>query len=313
MYPAEVGRVAVDGIVNVRNYWRGSWDVNLADADATLQGFYSTCADAGSKCALTSGLQQKKLVAAVRSRVEGSLAKLGTQPAVVWNATQPGLLTWTAVKGTLLSSLYNPTTWNSLAQMLQALHEGDPAPLYALAPESVPEAEVPHDHSPQEIAAAAIACGDAIDDTAGEKFSLTPEDYDRFAQGQAQYTHNFTGAFPFTLQCHGGWPKSLKAVEQWHGNFTSVTNNPLLILSVEYDPATAHRNAVQLSNLFPHASLITRQGYGHTTSTYKSRCIEGAVGRYFVNGTMPKNGTVCPSDYEDHPLFYGNATKPKLW
>jgi hypothetical protein len=53
---------------------------------------------------------------------------------------------------------------------------------------------------------------------------------------------------------------------------------------------------VQVAGELDNATLLTFDGDGHTAYTSGSRCIDQAVDAYFLEGTMPAEGTVCRAD-----------------
>lgn len=313
MFPDEVHRVAIDGVVNSVDYWTGEWDSTLTDTDKVLQGFFRECAAAGDACALTHGLLNKKksekqIEKAIGKKFSKVFDRLAIMPMIAANATHPGLLTWSEVKGAVFQALYSPTTWNALAKGLQAAYEGDPLPLFeknGLHPcDLTPE---PSAAPRSEEANTAIACGDV---NKRFKHLPTPEDYKRFAEKQESRSAYFGGVFHQGLQCKGDWPQSLLASETWRGNFTSHTKNPLLILSVEYDPVTPHSNGISMHKRFPNSSSALRRGYGHCTIAQKSKCMDKVVREYFIDGKTPKKDTVCDWDKKIQPIFYGDGEAP---
>jgi hypothetical protein len=53
MYPRKVGRLVIDGVVDVNNYYTGEWYLDLDNTDAVLLSFFKFCHQAGlSKCPL---------------------------------------------------------------------------------------------------------------------------------------------------------------------------------------------------------------------------------------------------------------------
>ncbi len=68
---------------------------------------------------------------------------------------------------------------------------------------------------------------------------------------------------------------------------------PILILSSTGDPATPYQWGVALSKQLESAHLVTRHGEGHTAYNRGIPCIDNAVDRYFVSGTVPKNDPDC--------------------
>ncbi|KAF8203376.1 hypothetical protein K438DRAFT_1964850 [Mycena galopus ATCC 62051] len=78
------------------------------------------------------------------------------------------------------------------------------------------------------------------------------------------------------------------------------TSNPLLLFGNTLDPATAASgNALKTSEAFPGSVVLTQDSTG------------GYFRAYFVNGTLPASGTVCPVDAELFPSASGNATSKR--
>ena len=50
---------------------------------------------------------------------------------------------------------------------------------------------------------------------------------------------------------------------------------------------------MRLRDQLADASLITFDGDGHTAYTRSNKCVDGAVDRYFLEGTVPKDGLRC--------------------
>lgn len=71
---------------------------------------------------------------------------------------------------------------------------------------------------------------------------------------------------------------------------------PILVVSTKYDPATPYEWGVQVADELDSATLLTYDGDGHTAYTSGSSCIDDAVDAYYLNGTMPAEGTVCAPD-----------------
>jgi pimeloyl-ACP methyl ester carboxylesterase len=68
---------------------------------------------------------------------------------------------------------------------------------------------------------------------------------------------------------------------------------PILILSTTGDPATPYQWGVALSKELESAHLITRHGEGHTAYNRGIPCVDNAVDRYFVSGTVPSKDPDC--------------------
>ncbi|MFE0461886.1 alpha/beta hydrolase [Kitasatospora sp. NPDC058965] len=70
---------------------------------------------------------------------------------------------------------------------------------------------------------------------------------------------------------------------------------PILVVGSTGDDATPYAWAQHLAAGLADATLLTRDGDGHT-GYGKSSCIRTAVDAFLVDGTMPAAGTHCPTD-----------------
>jgi pimeloyl-ACP methyl ester carboxylesterase len=101
------------------------------------------------------------------------------------------------------------------------------------------------------------------------------------------------------------WP--VAAANRYTGPWNANTNVPILIIGTRFDPNTPFANARRLEQILGHATLLTHDGYGHTSTVDPSACVERAERRYFVSLIVPPRGAVCRSD---HPPFDPNFGKP---
>jgi pimeloyl-ACP methyl ester carboxylesterase len=68
---------------------------------------------------------------------------------------------------------------------------------------------------------------------------------------------------------------------------------PILVLGTTGDPATPYEWAQALSSQLSSATLVTWNGDVHTAYNRGNRCVDNAVERYLLSGTMPPKGTRC--------------------
>jgi hypothetical protein len=94
--------------------------------------------------------------------------------------------------------------------------------------------------------------------------------------------------------------------DRYLGPFNHTTANPVLVVGNRYDPATRYENAVLVNQLLPNSSLLTVEGWGHT-SLFLSTCADQAVSQYLLDGTTPAVGTVCNQDFGPFPTVTARA------
>jgi hypothetical protein len=69
------------------------------------------------------------------------------------------------------------------------------------------------------------------------------------------------------------------------------------VVGTTFDPNTPFDNARKVAGLLHNAVLLTHDGYGHTSASDPSACMNRALVTYLVSLQAPANGTVCPSDH----------------
>ncbi|KAI3598077.1 alpha beta hydrolase fold family [Moniliophthora roreri] len=83
-------------------------------------------------------------------------------------------------------------------------------------------------------------------------------------------------------------PSSLEDAEQHYQEALKVSGWA--------NPITPLANAHKVSKLFPGSVVLQQDSSGHSALRSPSLCTANAVRAYFVNGTLPEPGTVCPID-----------------
>jgi pimeloyl-ACP methyl ester carboxylesterase len=68
---------------------------------------------------------------------------------------------------------------------------------------------------------------------------------------------------------------------------------PIVVVGTTDDPATPYEWAKSLASQLSSGRLLTREGQGHAAYRQGSECIDLAIDRYLVQGTLPEEGTVC--------------------
>jgi pimeloyl-ACP methyl ester carboxylesterase len=91
---------------------------------------------------------------------------------------------------------------------------------------------------------------------------------------------------------------SAAAAVRYTGPWNRRTVKPLLVIGNTFDPQTPYEGSVAMSNELADARLLTVDGYGHTVLLNPSTCANQHVSNYFVDGTLPPEGTVCQQDRE---------------
>ncbi|KAL0580849.1 hypothetical protein V5O48_001141 [Marasmius crinis-equi] len=294
MFPDKVERLAIDGIVDPEDYYTTTWLEGVADADKTLQVFFQMCNEAGpDSCAF-----YEDSVEVMQSKLERIYAKLLHSPILVPTNTSYTLLDYGRVHPVIIAPyLYDPTQWRPLATLLQALDEGNTTVLSSAFTEAPFECDCDpgergFDPNPESEAAYICNDGDPVpgDLEAAQAHYRRGVEFSSFGSVWAS----------LRIACNGWSPDIPKA--RFRGPFSGNTSFPLLIIGNTADPITPLSSAKTVSQNFPGSVVLTQDYPGHTTLFIQSNCTSRAAREYFVNGTMPDEGTVCSVDVSPFDL-----------
>jgi pimeloyl-ACP methyl ester carboxylesterase len=72
-----------------------------------------------------------------------------------------------------------------------------------------------------------------------------------------------------------------------------INTKPILVVGTTRDPATPYEWAQSLAKIFSSALLITLDGDGHAGHGRGSTCVDSAVDRYLLTGSVPKSELFC--------------------
>lgn len=283
LFPDDVGRLAIDGILDARAYYAGALASSLQSIEDELDGFFVECAKSGNACALSALSTNSP---ALKAAVMDWGHELKQRPVPVARAgEEPYLYTYFSFISQLFGAMYAPSSWPELASNLYAaIAHGDFAGLPAAA-----------GFSPIEQRFTQIYCGDVL---ANPSVDPSPEEYVQYTEPLAAMSPHFASFFAKDDLLCRAW--SLRAPERYEGSFTANTSFPLLIIGNDYDPVTPLASAETMAALF-ETPVVRRAGYGHCSSSQPSKCVDDIIVNYFLHGEMPGN-MYCPVDT---PVFGG--------
>ena len=281
MFPGRVRAMLLDAIVDPIPYSRSA-EARVASqafgADPVFHQMLALCQRAGStQCALAGGGQT-----AVQ-RVNRLFARLKRAPIPAPNASPAGELTYTDLLVSQFNFVRIPDTWPEDARDLAAAVHGNGSALLTVARQfATPAAFMGATTS------AAISCADA---PARASLRSWPQVIGRLSRVDRLYGHLL--GWWLWAPC-ASWP--VRGQDSYHGPWDAKTKNPILLIGMRHDPATAYRDAVRSARRLGNAVLLTQNGYGHVSFNDPSACIDRARVAYLVKLITPATGTVCASD-----------------
>lgn len=273
LFPDNVGRMVLDGALDPSISNEELTSGQAVAFEKAIRAYVASCQQE-SACPLSgnvdSGVQQiRDVINAVQETPR--LAKDGR----LVNATM-------FVSG-LITPLYNDQSWPALTQALEAAMTGDVSLMLRLADLGADRAANGTYTSNSTFAFGAINCLDypMVSDAAAMR-----AEQQRLMQASPTLGYFFA---------YGGtncvdWPyKNVRtpAPVEYTGE------SPIVVVGTTGDPATPVEWAASLRKQLGNASLMTWQGEGHTAYGRANSCLEDAVDKYFVDGTVPADNTVC--------------------
>ncbi|KAJ6479492.1 TAP-like protein-domain-containing protein [Mycena vitilis] len=303
LFPNNVGRLMVDGVFEMASYYAASETNMMVDVDASLQAFFDGCNKAGpTVCPFYAASASE-----IASKLDALTNTILQQPIPVITPTSHGIVDFTFLRNAILDTLFGPydpvSGFVSLGQGLAALAAGNASVLYSRTAEPTFECQKspPPFHLNNFEAYVAIACGDAtpINDTVAElqEYWLNGTTVSHFSD---LFASQRVLCASYKIHRPGRFVGPVGAKN---------TTFPLLLVGNSLDPGTSHAGALRTSEAFPGSVVLTQDCVGHTSLVAPSLCSYGHFRAYFLNGTLPAPGTVCPVDAELFPSANGTARR----
>lgn len=266
-------------------------------ADDTLKAYLDVCFDSPTKCALASITDSPE---AALEAIEGLFEQLKAEPILYpIPEAEPIPFTYSIVNTMVISMLYRPGQYQILSIILTAFITGELEGLdeaFGGGGEGGEVSAVPREAE----AVIGIRCGDKIP-RADELSDL--EELDEEFMETSEYFGGFARGW-YTYAC-AQWP--FEAKERYEGDFQVKTSSPLLFIGNTYDPVTPLASAKNMSASFEGSVLLHQDGFGHTSIAQESDCTNEIIAKYFLDGTLPEEGTVCEPN---HPPFANDDELP---
>ena len=259
----------------------------MSGADPVFGDLLSLCEDAGPKrCALAGGRRT------AAQRVNRLFARVKRAPIPAPTASPPGKLTYSDLLVSQFNPLRIPEVWPDDAKDLDAAVRGDGSALATEARKLL---------TPTGFAGAttstAISCADAPAHRASRSW---PQVIGRFTR--IDWLYGPVTGWWLWAPC-ASWP--VRGQDAYRGPWNATTQNPVLVIGLEHDPATPYINAVRVSRRLGNAVLLTQDGYGHVSFHDPSACVDRARVAYLVRLQTPPKGTVCRSEKKPFAPGFG--------
>lgn len=279
-YPQRAGRMVLDGALDpsssnadVSLYQAEGFETDLRDyMKACLAGTTGTCPFKGS---VDDGMAE----------VRRLLDRLHTNPVEVSGRR---LVPTLAVSGITMPLYGGSTEWVKLTPAFARLEQGDGAAMMAIADQyNSRRDDGSYDHNGNSTEAFyAVNCLDyPPQETTAAELRAQAKQLEKAAPTLGKW-------FAYSDVFCESYPE--KAVRT-PARITAAGSGPILVVGTTHDPATPYRWAQRLTSQLSNATLLTYVGDGHTAYMRDSTCVDTAVDRYLIDGTLPAKGTKCTS------------------
>ena len=274
LFPENVGRFVLDGAVDPNSSNREAVLGQAIGFESALNAFISNCLKSSS-CALTGDLQSARI----------QILDLLAQTAITPLKSKSGReVTEGLVLLGIASALYDSESgWPVLRDAFKEATLGSGTSFLTLADQYAGREEDGSYLSNENDALQVISC---LDQNELETVSV-------FKKGVAEFSDKAPIFGPYLayagLACR--YLPNLGSVEQIV--IKRINTKPILVVGTTRDPATPYEWAQSLAKIFSSALLITLDGDGHAGHGRGSTCVDSAVDRYLLTGSVPKSELFC--------------------
>lgn len=305
MFPSRIDRMFLDSVVNPYDYMTGIWATYFLDAEKSLDNFFRECLAAPELCELagvpdlnTTEDMHAALAATLDDLLQSQINVDFGQTVYSWETGAGPRSLYEHIKRSTLLALYNPSHFINLDIDLAMALTGN----YSYFTESLSVPPDPSDIATVHQSAASLLGVACLD---GRVRAQQPEDIVSYVEAQQDASVFADGYGPQYWPC-ASW--RFEPAERYEGDFTAEnTGAPILFSNSVYDPATPMASAKNASASFAGSSLIVHKGLGHSIFVHPSRCTEGHVRAYFLDGVLPESGTECEPDTPAFELAHSIA------
>ncbi|MFI6879500.1 alpha/beta hydrolase [Streptomyces sp. NPDC050400] len=275
LFPKNVGRAVFDGVVDPT---QSPEEGSLGQAKGfqrALDNYAKDCTSQVEDCPVGDTPDE------VKEKIAKLLDELEEKPI-------PGIfprdLTQTAATNGIAQSLYSKDFWEYLTEGLQQAYDGDGKVLMLLS-DSMNGRNEDGKYSNIQAANVAINCAD-------DKPRYTTQDVEAKLPEFRSASPLFGDYLAWGMLGCTDWAVEGAAD---HPDVSAAGSAPILVVGNTGDPATPYEGARKMVDALGDGVGVelTYKGQGHGAYDSGNKCVLGAVNGYLLDGTVPKEGTVC--------------------
>lgn len=275
LFPDKVGRMILDGAVDPS---ADAFEGALGQATGFQRAFDAYA----ENCAKQSSCPVGSSVGEARAKVAALIKQLDQQPIKVGDRE---LTEGTAFYG-IAVTLYSEETWDYLSSALDRVFDGDGSVLLSLSDLYFSRAKDGHYRNNIGQVIYAVNCLDADD-------RPTLDDVEKRLPEFEKVSPVFGSALGWGVVGCTDWPLTSKTPQ---GDVAAEGAPPIVVIGTTRDPATPYEWARNLADQLKVGVLVSRDGDGHTAFNSGNQCIDDLVEDFLVDGTVPKDDTMCKAE-----------------
>ncbi|MFI7642409.1 alpha/beta hydrolase [Nonomuraea sp. NPDC049400] len=269
-FPKNVGRMVLDAPLDPTVTFEQRTLVQTRGFQRAYESFLRACVK--NKCDI--GKDQ----ATANANIEKLMNQLTDKPLTVRGRELTQGLAGTGVA----AALYSELTWPFLEQALSEALKGRGEALMYLADSYTGRAE-DGKYSTQMTSFPAITCVDTSERPSEQEIRRT--------EAAAMKISPLFGSEGSGGLCRF-WPVKGSDGAR-HVNATGSA--PIVVVGGKGDPATPYEWAPKLTAQLKTATLVTYEGEGHGAYLSGSKCVQGLVDGFLIDGKLPAKGATCPA------------------
>jgi pimeloyl-ACP methyl ester carboxylesterase len=282
LYPDRVGRMILDGVIDLEDWYAGTLKTNILDIDKIVEQFFQYCYNAGPmKCAFYANSTE-----AIEQRLRNLVETIRREPIGVSDrrkVTRPIIITYEVMRFALLNAQYNPQEqWPGFAKQLLDLENRNGSSMARLAQLF---------HGP--FIGSTVLCLDA-----GGRYNLsTPELFTDHVETMKSQSYWAGESWLHPVECrqmHATPPPSQQF--DFRASKSNGTEFPILFVSNTLDPVTPLVGAQKMQAHFSGSALLVQDGMGHASYSAPSNCTAQHVQDYLGRRPPPPVTTCQPNN-----------------
>ena len=273
MYPARVGRMVLDGVVDPT---LTSSQVNVEQA----KGFEHDLRKFLAKCPELKGCPFGKNVDKSIAQIVALLDSLDASPIRNSDGRELGSETMSIA---IIYPLYNVATWPTLVAVFSTVFAGSASEAFQVADGYYGRNSNGTYADNNYEAFTAINC---LDYPSNPNVAVMRAE----AAQLAKVAPVFGPATSYAGTSCYQWPYP---VNRTAGPLPADGSGPIVVVGTTGDPATPYAWAVNVASMLQNGHLVTYHGEGHTAYNKSNSCVNDAVDNYLLHGTVPATDPQC--------------------